>query len=81
MNPLVMSCKYVILTSRHDVVYIIQVKDSLDQIGVMYERFHRDQISVVQTYPHMVREEIEDFDLAIRSYFSVDREMPDNQQV
>ena len=47
----------------------------------MYERFHRDQVDVVQTYPHMVREEIEDFDLAIRSYFSVDREMPTNQQV
>jgi len=42
----------------------------------MYERFHRDQLEVVQTYPHMVREELEDFDLVIRTYFAVDRDKP-----
>lgn len=56
-----------------------KVKESLDQIKQMYERFHKDQLEVVQTYPLMVKEELEDFDLAVRTYFAVDRSMPENE--
>lgn len=53
-----------------------QVKESLEVIRQMYERFHRDQLEVVQTYPLMVKEELEDFDLVVRTYFAVDRDKP-----
>ena len=52
------------------------MKESLDVIKQMYSRFHKDQLEVVQTYPLMVREELDDFDLVVRTYFAVDREKP-----
>mgnify|MGYP001796510213 CR=1 FL=1 len=53
----------------------------MDQIKVMYDKFHKDQIEVIQSYPHMVREELEDFDVAVRTYFAVDRSMPTDEEV
>jgi len=67
------------LTDQSKVYY--QVKESLVLIQAMYDKFHKEQLDLVQTYPHMVREELEDYDLAVRTYFAVDRTMPGDKEV
>ncbi|XP_021341706.1 coiled-coil domain-containing protein 180-like isoform X3 [Mizuhopecten yessoensis] len=47
--------------------------DKLEKIKAAYEVFHKDQASIVQQYPNMVKEELTNYDLAVCRFFMVDR--------
>ncbi|XP_033732294.1 coiled-coil domain-containing protein 180-like isoform X1 [Pecten maximus] len=47
--------------------------DKLDKIKAAYEVFHKDQASIVQQYPNMVKGELKNYDIAVCRFFMVDR--------
>ena len=42
-----------------------------------YMEFHKDQTAIVHTYPDMVQSELDNFDNAVCTFFSVDRVHPE----
>ncbi|XP_038046309.1 coiled-coil domain-containing protein 180-like isoform X2 [Patiria miniata] len=52
----------------------------LDKIKTSYEQFHKDQMRIVKDYPDMVKEELRGYDVAVCTFFEVDRLHPTERQ-
>ncbi|CAG2191026.1 unnamed protein product [Mytilus edulis] len=53
--------------------------EMLDKIKDAYEIFHQDETGIVKTYPNMVLQELEGYDLAVCKFFMVGRNPEDGQ--
>lgn len=53
--------------------------EMLDKIRESYGEFHKEQTDIVQSYPKMVDEELQNFDKAVCTFFSVDRLHPEEK--
>ncbi|XP_025113780.1 coiled-coil domain-containing protein 180-like isoform X2 [Pomacea canaliculata] len=56
-----------------------KVFDMLEKIQEFYKEFHQSQKNIVHMYPDMVQSELNNFDQAICTYFSLDRTHPDDK--
>ncbi|XP_064616781.1 coiled-coil domain-containing protein 180-like [Liolophura sinensis] len=52
--------------------------DMLTKIRNSYDIFHQQQVDIVQTYPAMVTQELQNFDASVCKFFAVDRTHPDD---
>ncbi|KAL8612779.1 hypothetical protein ACOMHN_033449 [Nucella lapillus] len=53
--------------------------EMLERISEFYVDFHKDQTNIVHTYPGMVQSELDNFDSAVCTFFSVDRTHPEEK--
>ncbi|XP_002742433.1 coiled-coil domain-containing protein 180-like [Saccoglossus kowalevskii] len=52
---------------------------TLDKIKAGYEKFHKDQVSLVKNYPYMVQQELKRYDEAVCKFYTVGRNNPDDK--